>query len=425
MSRSVTPLSPPRITWLTGLPARSRTGRTSAGLVAEQADRRRRDRPRRPRRRARPDRGRGRGAPWSGADRGGRPRSSRRSRRARRRRRAAGRCRRARRARRPRAGARSARRTRARRGRGAAPRCGARPRRGRGASSSRATSRAQTKGRTRPGEEDLHAARRPERDRPDGERLAELARRDRPARACPTPPTVPRRGSSVTARRAGAAKRSRCTGPGKPMPGRAMRMPCLRHLGRDRLGASALAAAAIGGGVGDAGAVVGDGQLDLGLLQADGQGLGERARRGAREDDLVDLDLHDVAAERWIGAPSGENLLGHRAGGIPGSCAHADGSPPMWGESTRIPVGPALAAREGSRSPRGGSSRRARYRHEKATPRAERGPPERGSPRPSPGRKGKGGLLDRPGSSPLTFDTCSKKRFATSSRGPTVESRES
>ena len=40
------------------------------------------------------------------------------------------------------------------------------------------------------------------------------------------PPTLARRGSSVTQSLAGLAKRSRCTGPGKPTPARATRTPC-------------------------------------------------------------------------------------------------------------------------------------------------------------------------------------------------------
>ena len=43
----------------------------------------------------------------------------------------------------------------------------------------------------------------------------------------PAPPTEASRGSSVSARRAGLPKRSRCTAAGKPMPGRAISMPRL------------------------------------------------------------------------------------------------------------------------------------------------------------------------------------------------------
>src|SRR5262249_39199940 len=44
--------------------------------------------------------------------------------------------------------------------------------------------------------------------------------------------------------------------------------------------------------------------------------------RRAREHDLVDLHLHEAARKRRIGAASREDLLGHRAGGIPSSCSH-------------------------------------------------------------------------------------------------------
>ena len=38
---------------------------------------------------------------------------------------------------------------------------------------------------------------------------------------------------------------------------------------------------------------------------------------GAREDDLVDFDLDQVAAQLRVGASTGEDFLGHRAGGSP------------------------------------------------------------------------------------------------------------
>ncbi len=222
----MTPLSPPRSTWLTGCPARSRTARTCPSLVEQQ----------------RVDRAeidvhdllaRGAGVGRERAMRLGaaliaeehlgalvaheeRPRP----------RRAAAPSRRARSARPPRGPARWDPRTRGRRARRAPLPRGARRRPGRVRSSSSATSRAQTKGRSRPLQEHLHADRAGAgAPYPCASACASDAVGTTSA-SIPMPPTPARRGSSVTQSRAGLAKRSRCTGAGKPTPARATSTPC-------------------------------------------------------------------------------------------------------------------------------------------------------------------------------------------------------
>ena len=96
------------------------------------------------------------------------------------------------------------------------------------------------------------------------------------------------------------------------------------HVGRDRVAVRDSRDLRVTG-LGDAGAVVGDRDLGAGLLQARRERLAERTHRRARQDDVIDFDLHQIAGERRIGRAAGENLLGHRAGRIPGSCTHFSG----------------------------------------------------------------------------------------------------
>ena len=78
----------------------------------------------------------------------------------------------------------------------------------------------------------------------------------------------------------------------------------LRHLRRHRLGRSPRKGG-VARGVGHAGAVVGHGQLDGRFFQPQPAGLRERAVRSARKDDLVDLDLDDIAAKLRVSASTG------------------------------------------------------------------------------------------------------------------------
>ena len=148
----------------------------------------------------------------------------------------------------------------------------------------------------------------------------------------PAPPTDPSRGiiGDGEARRRGEAFEMH--GSGKPDTRPRNEDAGLRHLGRHELRGSA------GGGfvrarVGNAGPVIGEGELDLNSFQTDRGRFRESARGCARQNDLIDLYLDDVAAERGVGAPSGKNFLGHRAGGVPGSRSHLGGSCSSWVEN--------------------------------------------------------------------------------------------
>jgi hypothetical protein len=79
--------------------------------------------------------------------------------------------------------------------------------------------------------------------------------------------------------------------------------------------------------IGDARAVVGDRHLDRRLLHARGQGFRERPGGGPGKHDLVHLHLNQVPSKLGVRRATGEDLLRHRAGRIPGSCAHGVGRP--------------------------------------------------------------------------------------------------
>jgi len=69
-------------------------------------------------------------------------------------------------------------------------------------------------------------------------------------------------------------------------------------------------------------AIVDDGHLGGRLLQARRQSLRKCPAWRACEHHLIDLDFDHLRCERRVARPRREYLLGHRAGGIPGSCAH-------------------------------------------------------------------------------------------------------
>jgi hypothetical protein len=60
----------------------------------------------------------------------------------------------------------------------------------------------------------------------------------------------------------------------------------------------------------------------LGFFEARGHRRGVRPHGRAGQDDLVDGRSDDILRERRITRARREDLLGHRAGGIPGSSAH-------------------------------------------------------------------------------------------------------
>ena len=122
------------------------------------------------------------------------------------------------------------------------------------------------------------------------------------------------------ASRAGLAKRSRCTGAGKPMPG-ARDRGCRARASRRR---DAPTASRRAGRVGDARAVVGDRHLDGRLLRARPRCASASARSGRARRGRPGRPSPGRGRPRACGSAdrAGEDLLGHRAGRIPGSCAH-------------------------------------------------------------------------------------------------------
>ena len=171
-----------------------------------------------------------------------------------------------------------------------------------------------------PGEMDLHAPRRTQPDRAGGERLPEQGRGDDEAEHA----HATDRGE---ARVVGEREPGRSREPLEmDRPGKADSGPGDGHRIGGELGGHAGRASLVDlpqrRPVGDARAVVSNRHLDGRLLQTEGERFGERARRSPRKDDLVDLDLNEVAAQLRVGGPSGENFLRHRAGRVPSSCAH-------------------------------------------------------------------------------------------------------
>ena len=136
----------------------------------------------------------------------------------------------------------------------------------------------------------------------------------------PAPPTPPSLGSSVTQRRAGLANRSRCTGAGKPTPARATRRPCAniscvaaRVSSRSDPSVTQRPSYAIA-------------TSTEAFFRPAESACSKRANPArAPGQPWIDFDFDHLskgARGRSLAGPRREDLLGHRAGRIPGSCAH-------------------------------------------------------------------------------------------------------
>jgi hypothetical protein len=175
-------------------------------------------------------------------------------------------------------------------------------------------------------EQHLHAHRRPDRHRPMRQRVRKRrgghhqGEHPRAARACET-----RLVGNAEARRAGEALEVHRRG--ETDAGARHEDPVREELACGQ-GRTSLALARTPG---DAPAVVRDRDLDGDLLQPGCDGMPQSPHRRARENDLIDARIEhvvglaqpiDAARGQQLARPRREDLLGHRAGRIPGSCAH-------------------------------------------------------------------------------------------------------
>jgi hypothetical protein len=172
------------------------------------------------------------------------------------------------------------------------------------------------------GEEDLHAARRPHQDRALRERLPEHARRhDDGEHADAADAGEPRLVGDAEAR--GAREALEVHGRREADAGTSDDDAVREHFGGGRLHLLTVVSRR---GACDRVRVVDDRHLGGGLLQSGLSCFCDRAQGRATQHDLVDLDLNHVSRERRVCTSPGQNLLGHRAGRIPCSCAHRGGT---------------------------------------------------------------------------------------------------
>jgi hypothetical protein len=169
-------------------------------------------------------------------------------------------------------------------------------------------------------EVDLDAARRPQPDVTGGHRLAELRGRHDHAQHAHA---ADRRQARVVGQRQARRRRKALDvhGRRKADPGTGDEYAVVWEARGHRFWSSGLLSH-LGVVRGHRPTVVGDGHFGRSLLHAHGQRLGHGARRRSRQDDLVDLHTYEVVFELRVLRSSGENLLGHRARRIPGSCSH-------------------------------------------------------------------------------------------------------